>query len=85
VVRATTVATTTPVPKFLGRFMGVRTTTLAGGSRFTGILSILGRGTGTAASGTNILRIAGRLAVPVAAASLVIDAASLGICTFIDQ
>jgi hypothetical protein len=77
------------IPKSILPIIGVRATTFGGASPYTGILSILSGGAGTAASGANWLRIAGRyasrIAVPVAIASVVIDAAAIGTCTALDQ
>jgi RHS repeat-associated protein len=52
-----------------------------GSGKFTNLLSWLSLGRGTAASGSNLGRMAGRVAVPVAIASGVIDAAALSMCT----
>jgi hypothetical protein len=83
--RVVTLVAAAPLPKVWLSSIGTRTTTFAGGSYFTSILSVLGQGAGTAASGTNLLRIAGRWAGPIAIASAVIDATAIGLCTFIDQ
>ena len=85
VTRVGTLLAAAPLPKSLLSGVGIRTTTLAGGSSFTNILSVLGQGAGTAASGANIFRIAGRMAGPIAIASAVIDVAAIGVCTVIDQ
>jgi hypothetical protein len=77
------------IPKSLVSRLGVRVIQLEGASRFTGLLSILSQGMGTAASGENWLRIAGkaasRIAVPVFIASVAIDATAIGTCTLLDQ
>jgi hypothetical protein len=85
VTRVGTLVAAAPLPKSWLSTLGIRTTTLAGGSSFTNILSVLGQGAGTAASGANTLRIAGRMAGPIAIASAVIDVAAIGVCTVIDQ
>jgi RHS repeat-associated protein len=78
--RVGTLIAAAPLPKSWLSSIGIRTTTFAGGSDFTSILSVLGQGAGTAASGTNLFRIAGRWAGPIAIASGVIDATAIGIC-----
>jgi hypothetical protein len=83
--RSLTAVAATPIPKRLLTSVGVRTTRLGGASGFTNVLSVLSQGAGTAASGANVLRIAGRMAGPIAIASALIDATAIGVCTFIDQ
>jgi hypothetical protein len=84
--RVGTLLAATPLPKSVLSTLGIRTTTFGGGSAFTNALSVPGQGvTGTAASGANLLRIAGRMAGPIAIPSAVIDVTAIGVCTFIDQ
>jgi hypothetical protein len=52
-----------------------------GSGSTTTLPSVLSLGAGTAASGSNLLRLAGRVAVPVAVASIAIDATALALCT----
>ncbi len=52
-----------------------------GSGSFTNLPSWLSLGSGTAASGSNLLRIGGRMAGPIAIASGAIDAAALSMCT----
>ncbi len=47
--RVGTLIATAPLPKSWLSSIGIRTTTFAGGSDFTSILSVLGQGAGTAA------------------------------------
>jgi RHS repeat-associated protein len=75
--RAAEVTIALPIPK---RLLGLPVM----GSRFTNVISRLALGRGTAISGENVLRIAGRWAGPIAIASLVIDAAAIGTCTALD-
>jgi RHS repeat-associated protein len=84
VTRVGTLVAAAPLPKSWLSAIGIRTTTLGGGSSFTNILSVLGQGAGTAASGANVLRIAGRWAGPMAIASAAIDATAIAVCTLTD-
>jgi hypothetical protein len=52
-----------------------------GSGSFTNLPSWLSLGAGTAASGSNLLRIGGRMAGPIAIASGVIDASAIALCT----
>jgi RHS repeat-associated protein len=56
-----------------------------GSGPFTNLLSLASLGSGTAASGANVLRIAGRFGAPIAVATAIIDAAAITTCTLIDQ
>jgi len=51
-----------------------------GSGPLTNLLSYFSLGSGTAASGANIFRAAGRIGAPIAIASAVIDATAIGIC-----
>lgn len=51
-----------------------------GSGPLTNLLSYFSLGSGTAASGANIFRVAGRVGAPIAIASAVIDATAIGIC-----
>jgi hypothetical protein len=51
-----------------------------GSGPLTNLLSYFSLGSGTAASGANIFRVAGRIGAPIAIASAVIDATAIGIC-----
>ncbi len=77
--RATITAAGAPVPKPL---LGLPR--VGGSSYFTTLPSTLSLGQGTIASG-NWLRALGRSALPVFVATVAIDVAAIGICTFIDQ
>ena len=52
-----------------------------GSGSLTNLPSWLSLGSGTAASGSNLLRIGGRMAGPIAIASGVIDATAISMCT----
>jgi RHS repeat-associated protein len=52
-----------------------------GSGSTTTIPSVLSLGSGTAASGSNLLRMGGRIAGPVAVASAIIDASAIAACT----
>ena len=88
VVIGTAVVTGGFVPKALLRGLGMKIPQFAGSSGFTSILSILSAGRGTAATGENVLRLGGRaasrFAVPIAIASVTIDAAAIATCTALD-
>jgi len=56
-----------------------------GSGPLTNLLSWASLGSGTAASGANIFRAAGRIGGPIAIATAVIDATAIATCTFIDQ
>jgi len=74
--RLGTLLAAAPIPK---SWFGLPSA-LGSGSTTT-LPSVLSLGAGTAASGANLLRIAGRVAGPVAVASIVIDATALALCT----
>ena len=74
--RLTTIVAATPFPK---SWVGLPSA--LGSSSLTNLPSWLSVGSGTAASGSNLFRIGGRMAGPIAIASGVIDAAALTMCT----
>jgi RHS repeat-associated protein len=74
--RLGTLLAAAPIPK---SWFGLPSALGSGGT--TTLPSVLSLGAGTAASGANLLRIAGRVAGPVAVASIVIDATALALCT----
>jgi RHS repeat-associated protein len=74
--RFVTLAAAAPIPK---SWFGLPSALRSGS--FTNLLSYLSLGSGTAASGANLMRLGGRIAGPVGAASALIDAAALAMCT----
>jgi RHS repeat-associated protein len=76
---ATRLATAVAAVPFPKSWLGLPSA--LGSGSLTNIPSALSLGAGTAASGSNVLRIAGRIAGPVGIASAAIDAAALAMCT----
>jgi RHS repeat-associated protein len=74
--RLGTLLAAVPIPK---SWFGLPSALGSGGT--TTLPSVFSLGAGTAASGANLFRIAGRVAGPVAIASAVIDATALALCT----
>jgi RHS repeat-associated protein len=76
---ATRLATAVAAVPFPKSWLGLPSA--LGSGSLTNIPSVLSLGAGTAASGSNLGRIAGRIAGPVGIASAVIDITALAMCT----